>query len=237
MWGRTIKTAPDGTLFGPNDLDVPDLSFYKLKVDTPEFSEKREACLGGGGAGRAKFYAQLYIEAGGQVMAAPYRGRLGVEVTIVDLTARASGELLKVGVGREIHLESSTLSGVILARLQQLMIECKRDGWRWKCKHKWVTKIEQKIWGWNSGFSTGNLLCKNLGGSGAKKCRDQGNDCCAHHDGEAPRCAPGYVVVPDKEGHPQNPGECTNPACFQYDQVPPPPALPSRVILTYTVHY
>ena len=233
MWGRTITTAPDGTLFGPNADGVPDLKFYSLKVDSPEFAEKQQACLGGGGAGRAKFYAQLYIDAGGQIMTAMYRGRLGVEVTIVDLTARASGELLKVGVGREIHLESSTLSGVIIARLQQLMIECKREGWRWKCKHKWVTKLEQKIWGWNSGFSTGNLLCRVPAGTTVDKCRDQGHDCCAHETlGQSPACAPGYVVVLDKGGHPTTAADCTNPHCFGVNQVPLPPALPSRVVLT-----
>jgi hypothetical protein len=203
-------------LFSKNDPKVPALQFYDLKIGSSEFKEKEEACMEGGGAGRAKFEANLYIEGGVEVSALAARARLGVEVTMVNVEARGSAELLKTGIGREVYLGSSSLSGVIRVYLQ--VIECKwhKAGWRWKLQCIWVTKKNYNIWGWNAPFDTGNLACRLK--HRQNQCRDKGNDCCANeqHWGEAPKCAAGYTPRVDAGGHPKRQQDCSNQGCYRY---------------------
>ena len=85
-----------------------------------------------------KFELGLGIEGGVQASIALARARLGVQIIIVNLEARANGELLKTGVGKEVWLEVSGLSGSILTYLER-----KKIGPGWK------SVVEATIWAWN----------------------------------------------------------------------------------------
>jgi hypothetical protein len=154
------------------------------------------------------------------------RARLGVEVILLNAEARASAELLKTGVGREVYMGISSLSGSILAYLEVLMLncECRNRVCKWgkcwcalmKCEKEWEEKFRTTLWGWSSpGFAdTGNLACRMTGGGNKDLCRDKDRQCCGNVNwATKPKCKPGYVPRMD---HPANMQQCTNPACYEY---------------------
>lgn len=207
--------------------EVPDLAFYHtMKVGSSEFEEKEEQCLGGGGAARIKFEAALFVEGGVQATAGVARARLGVEVVLLNAEARASAELLKTGVGREVYLGIDSMSGTILAYLDVLAVNCDcqcgkrvcKFGKCWcawkvcKCTKEWERKLSVTLWGWSSpaSLNTGNLACRVP--DTMALCRDWGHDCCANPAWpDKPKCKPGYVP---KMENPAHSGQCTNPACY-----------------------
>ena len=225
-----------------DDPEVPDLAIYQtINVGSAEFEQKEKSCIGGGGAARIKFEAALFVEGGVQVIAAMARARLGVEVVLLNAEARASAELLKTGVGREVYLGIDSLSGSILAYLDVLTITCsggggctghkchRVGGWRWSrtvcvcnrwqpptCTREWERKFSQTLWGWSSpkDLNTGNLACRVP--NTMDLCRDWGHNCCANPTwDDKPKCRSGYVP---KMENPAHAGQCTNPACFDDQQ-------------------
>ena len=208
-------------------FQVPDLQIYQeLKIGSPQFEKKEEQCLGGGGAARVKFEAALFVEGGVEATAGMARARLGVEVILLNAEARASAELLKTGVGREIYLGISSLSGTILAYLEVLMLkcECQQKICKWgrcwcaraKCEKEWEEKFRTTLWGWSSPkhLDTGNLACRLAGGGEKHLCRDKDHACCANAEWDnKPKCKPGFVPRMDD---PANKQQCTNPQCWHH---------------------
>lgn len=132
------STTGSGPIFGGNNADIPNLLFFQEDNTKDGWEEKAQNCARGGGAGLVKFELGLGIEGGVQASIALARARLGVQIIIVNLEARANGELLKTGVGKEVWLEVSGLSGSILTYLER-----KKIGPGWK------SVVEATIWAWN----------------------------------------------------------------------------------------
>ena len=132
------STTGSGPIFGGNNADIPNLLFFQEDNTKDGWEEKAQNCARGGGAGLVKFEVGLGIEGGVQASIALARARLGVQIIIVNLEARANGELLKTGVGKEVWLEVSGLSGSILTYLER-----KKIGPGWK------SVVEATIWAWN----------------------------------------------------------------------------------------